>query len=238
MAHLVLGFPDLAESEATAARYVAAGVEILELQIPFSHPTADGPVITAACREAVENQKIGLTESLSAITRLRHLFPSAEIMVMSYLNPIYVYGLEAFATALTACGISRAIIPDLPVDSPEAEILRAGGLRLTPVLAANISDERLAHITEMGFDFYYLMSDFSITGGRFSLHPRLKEHIARIRAQVKGARIGVGFGISTAEHVRTVIETADYAIVGSALIQAQLEGNLEQKLAELIWVEE
>lgn len=233
MAHLVLGFPDLAKSEATAAQYVASGVEILELQIPFSHPTADGPVITAACREAVEGQKVGMAESLAAVARLRERFPEQEIMVMSYLNPVYAWGLADFARDLLRIGVERAIIPDLPADSPEAASLQAHGLRLTPVLAANTTPQRLERLMSMGFDFYYLMSDFSITGGQFSLHPNLHRMIDRLRANAK-ARIGIGFGISNGEHVRLITRTADYAIVGSALIQAQITGSLEDKLAELL----
>jgi tryptophan synthase alpha chain len=233
MAHLVLGYPTLAESLATAGAYIAAGMEILELQIPFSHPTADGPVITAACREAVDGQHVGVDDCLDAIAAIRRRHPEQELIVMSYLNRVFAYGPERFVQAMKQLDIRHLIIPDLPVDSPLAS--RFEGVQLIPVLAANVSDRRLDQLIQSGFDFYYLMSDFKITGSTFSLHPRIQHIIARLKASGRGKkpRIGVGFGISNAEQVRAVTREADLAILGSALIQAQQTGNLQTLLASL-----
>lgn len=231
MAHLVLGYPTLEESLRTAEIYVEAGVEILELQIPFSHPTADGPVITAACREAVD-QGVTVLDCMNALGRLRKRYPGQEILVMSYLNRVYTYGFERFLRELDALQIQRIIIPDLPVDSPTAT--RAFPKRnLVPVLAANVSDKRLDRFLDDGYNFFYLMSDFKITGSAFSLHPRLQEIALRIRAANPDNRIGIGFGINTPEQVLAVLEVADYAIIGSALIQAQQKGELESFLKNI-----
>lgn len=232
MGHLVLGYPSLAESIRTAGLYVAAGIEILELQIPFSHPTADGSVITAACREAVENQRVGMLDCLTALRTIREQYPGQEIMVMSYLNRVFAYGMDNFRREMTELDIRYLIIPDLPVDYPGFKSPAASGPRLVPVLAANVSDARIEKLLAMDFDFFYLMSDFKITGSTFSLHPRLQEVIAKI----KGSgirRVGIGFGISTPEQVYLVAQTADVAIVGSALIQAQEAGRLELYLKSL-----
>ncbi len=249
MGHLVLGYPTLAESIRTAAQYVEAGIEILELQIPFSHPTADGPVITAACQEAVNRQRVGMADCLAAIRAIREQYPQQEIMVMSYINRIFAYGLGKFGREMAALGIRYLIVPDLPVDSPLAAGLTADldfpslknleslppepTLKLVPVLAANVSDARVEKLLALGFDFFYLMSDFKITGSTFSLHPRLKEIIATIKTPTTNNRVGIGFGISTPEQARLVMEEADVAIIGSALIQAQLAGGLEVYLASL-----
>lgn len=235
MAHLVLGYPNLAESLRTAEIYIRTGVQALELQIPFSHPTADGSVITAACREAVR-QGVTLRDCLVAIGDLRERFPKQEVVVMSYLNPIYVFGFQKFMREMEASGIRHLIVPDLPVDEKPGMAGRGRrSVKFVPVLAANVSDARLEKLLGMGFDFFYLMSDFKITGSAFSLNPRLKEIIARIKSgsDSKSPRVGIGFGITTPEQARLVAGEADLAIIGSALIQAQREGRLEEYLAAL-----
>lgn len=236
MAHLVLGYPSIAESTRTAEQYIAAGVQILELQIPFSHPTADGPVITKACQQAVE-QGTTVQDCIEAIRGLQARYPDQEIIVMSYLNRIYNYGFQRFVNVMEAIGIKNLIIPDLPVETYPAFRTQDLTLKLVPVLAANTSDDRLATLLAADYNFYYLMSDFKITGSGFSLHPRLREMIQKIRVQPSkthiAPRIGIGFGISSPEQARTVAREADLAIIGSALIQAQNEGKLPEYLESL-----
>lgn len=233
MSHLVLGYPSLSESIQTAETYIAAGCAILELQIPFSHPTADGPVITQACREAVEKNNISVDDCLGALADIRTRFPQQEIIVMSYLNRVFTYGLSNFCQQLSGLDIRHLIVPDLPVDSPQALTIQDNGITLVPVLAANVSTERLKKLLARDFDFYYLMSDFKITGSTFSLHPRLEAVIHQIRSAKPAARIGIGFGISTKEHVQLVTSTVDYAIIGSTFIKAKMEGNLAQVIGAL-----
>lgn len=228
MAHLVLGYPTLSESLDTAGAYVRAGVQVLELQVPFSHPTADGPVITAACREAAGPQGVTVEDCLEAIKSIRGRHPSQEIVVMSYLNRVFAYGLERFDAALSRLNIRHLIVPDLPVDAVPARDLT--NLKLVPVLAANVAEERLEKLLAAGFDFFYLMADFKITGAEFSLHPRLKTIISTIKTANPAARVGIGFGIATPEQARLAAEESDLAIVGSALIRARDEGRLEALL--------
>jgi tryptophan synthase alpha chain len=234
MAHLVLGYPTLAESINTAEKYIKAGVEILELQVPFSHPTADGPVITAACQVAVEEQKITVAQSLEAIESIRIKYPKQEIIVMSYVNRVFSYGLAKFFEKMEQLNVKHLIIPDLPVDSAlainPANYKTAPNLKLVPVLATNTTTERLEKLSVMHFDFYYLMSDFKITGSGFGLNPNLKGMIAGIKKRNPKSRIGIGFGISTPEQAKIVVKEADYAIIGSALITAQNGGNLDSYL--------
>ncbi|MFN0216273.1 MAG: tryptophan synthase subunit alpha [Saprospiraceae bacterium] len=264
MAHLVLGYPTLLQSLQIAESYIAAGVQILELQIPFSHPTADGPIITAACQEATR-QGISLWDCIEAIRRLHERFPDQEIIVMSYVNRIYAFGFQEFIKEMNDAGIRHLIIPDLPVDCSAASDFfsakTAGLLNLVPVLAANTSDERVEKLLAAGFDFFYLMSDFKITGSGFSLHPHLKKIVKKIKAhRVQGLRstnlpdltkpmnnsldlsterghisprVVIGFGISSPEQAKLVTQEADLAIIGSALIQAQNTGKLPEYLESL-----
>jgi tryptophan synthase alpha chain len=236
MAHLVLGYPTLAASLETAEQYIAAGVQILELQIPFSHPTADGPVITAAC-QAATRQGVSVRDCIDAIGQLRSRHPQQEIMVMSYLNRLYTFGFQDFMAAMGRLGVRHLIVPDLPIRSHATALLpltkgAEGGVRLVPVLAANVSDARLDELLATDYDFFYLMSDFKITGSTFSLHPRLEAIIQKIKA-VEGRRVGIGFGISTPQQAKWVTASADVAIIGSALIQARQRGQLASYLSEL-----
>ncbi len=245
MAHLVLGYPTLAESLRTAEAYIAAGCEILELQIPFSHPTADGPLITEACRHAVEKNGVDIEACLELVAEIRRRHPQQNIVMMSYINPLFVFGLEKIAEKFLALGINYLIVPDLPVDSPQATLLQTPNsllqtpnsklqtltsLQLIPVLAANVTDQRLEKLLTAGFDFFYLMSDFKITGATFSLHPRLNAIITRLHAA--GARCGIGFGISTPQQAKLAVEVCGLAIVGSAFIRARNENRLQHCLDE------
>jgi len=236
MAHLVLGYPNLPESLDTARQYIEAGVAILELQIPFSHPTADGPVITEACRVATQ-QGVQVRDCIQGIAELRAAYPAQEIMVMSYANRVYHVGFEFFMSEMKACGVQHIIIPDLPIDAAWWHRMRHTGVSWVPVLAANTPPARLQELLDLPLDFFYLMSDFKITGSGFSLHPHLQTLISKIRntplADGTKRRVGIGFGISTPEQARIVVAEADLAIIGSALIQAQKSGNLAEYLESL-----
>lgn len=237
MAHLVLGYPTLEESIHTAETYIAAGVAILELQVPFSHPTADGPVITAACRVATEQQGVTVAGCLAAIRQLRDRHPTQEMIVMSYLNRVYTFGFGSFRRELNALNIRHLIVPDLPTDAVlpgenrQTASPASGGL--VPVLAGNIPEARLEKLLAAGHDFFYLMSDFKITGGTFSLHPRVEQLVARIRLANPAARVGIGFGIDTPAQAQAVLALADYAIIGSALIRAKEEQRLDRYFERL-----
>lgn len=229
MAHLVVGYPSMAESIKTAHLYAETGVEVLELQIPFSHPTADGPVITAACQRAIANGT-RVEDCVQAIAAVREAFPQQEIVPMSYVNRLYIYGFQRFATEMAQLGIKHLIVPDLPFEQSDV----FSPLRVVPVLAANTPLERVGAMLNAGSDFFYLMSDFKITGGAFSLHPALYNIIAQIKGfSVPAPKVGIGFGISDPQHVREVAKVADLAIVGSALLRAQEMGRLPEYLASL-----
>jgi tryptophan synthase alpha chain len=240
MGHLVLGYPSLAESERTAMAYLEAGVQLLELQIPFSDPSADGFTITHANHVAIA-QGTDTEHCLRAIDRLQAyalLLATQDgitrtVIPMTYLNKLVAYGLERFAREMLAIGISSIIVPDLPLDTPQAHTLIRQGLKPVPVLASNVPPARLAQLLAHQPDYVYIMADFKITGQQFTLDPRVSTLIAAIRHQCR-AQVGIGFGISTGPHVQAVLRTADFAIVGSALIRAQEAGNLAEKLTELL----
>lgn len=233
MGHLVLGFPSLERSYQMAREYVLSGVKYLELQIPFSHPTADGIVITDANRTAVETNGVSINDCMELFEKLRAEFPEQAIIPMTYLNKVFSFGIMDFVETLKQQGIQQLIIPDLPFDAPQADFIREQGLDLVPVIAPNIKMERLHSVLALNPTLIYIMSDFKITGGDFGLNKAMDQCISTIRSKSK-AQIGIGFGISTGEDVANVLEIADYAIVGSSLLRAEAEGKLSDKLSELV----
>lgn len=231
MAHTVIGYPTLLESKAVVETYIDKGFEILELQIPFSHPTADGAVLTQANRVAA--MEVSTQEAFDFLKEIRQDAPSQKMMVMTYLNKVFAFGIQAFCEQLRACEIPYLIIPDLPFDSPLAkQIHEHDFVQLVPVLSANVDAERLKVAMSQKPDYVYLMADFKITGTGFSLHKNLQNLVDDLKT-LHPAKVGLGFGIKTADEVKAALNLADFAIMGSALTVAIDEGTLLEKVEDL-----
>jgi tryptophan synthase alpha chain len=232
MGHLVLGYPNLATSLETAGAYAAAGLRFLELQIPFSHPTADGPVITEANRHAIVHGTT-VPDCLATIQNIHERHPAQTLVAMTYANRVFASGMDVLCGQLAASGVRHLIVPDLALDSPLAQPLwQQQHLGLVPVIGPNMTPERLEKLLARGPKLIYAMSGYKLTGTAFSLDPRLPDLIAQCRQA--GAEVGIGFGIDSRAAINAVLEIADFAIVGSALIKAQLSGTLNGKLLELV----
>jgi tryptophan synthase alpha chain len=219
MPYLMGGFPDLERSTAIACAYAEAGADVVELGVPFSDPLADGPVIhaaaTAALRAGVRvDDVLGLARSLAA---------RVPVVLMCYANPIFVRGVERFADALVAAGVSGLIVPDLPLE--ESAGLRQAcderGLALVPLVAPTTPDERLARIGADARGFLYAVSLTGTTGERASLdRPALMAMLRRAAAHAS-VPVAVGFGIGTPAQAREAAELgADGVVVGSRLVRA------------------
>lgn len=227
MAHMVIGYPTLENSYETAMKYISAGVRYLEMQIPFSHPTADGPVITDANRHAIEQNKVTIKDCLTLIDKLKPHLGDTEIVIMTYCNKALSMGGNAFAEALTSRGINQAIIPDLPFDDKLAADFT--GLHLVPVIAPNITPNRLQIMLDKKPGLVYIMADFKITGSGFGVNEAMNNLVQTIKKNCD-AQVGIGFGISNAAQAKEILKLADFAIVGSALIKANLAGELDEVL--------
>lgn len=232
MAHLVLGHPTLEQSVTTAKQYADAGVRYIEVQLPFSHPTADGLTITQANRTALAHEP-DWEHYWQAIGQLARSIPTERLVLMTYANRIVGGGLQQFAERLRQCHVTQLIVPDLPLDTPAAEQLIAAGIDLFPVLAANTSPERVTRLLRHSPRFVYIMAGYRLTGQAFALDARIASLVMLIRGQLPTAEVGIGFGIASPADVNAVLRVADIAIVGSALIQAQERGELSALLAQL-----
>lgn len=225
--YLPLGFPDIATSIEAAVVLAENGADIIELGPPYSDPVMDGLVIQEATQAA-----------LAAGFRLRDLFPAVKeitsrvdvpVVVMTYWNPVFQYGVDRYADDLLAAGGAGLITPDI---TPEAagEWITASertGLDRIFLAAPTSSDDRLELVVKNSTGFVYTVSTMGITGERAELDAAARTLVARLRERgVEHAAVGIG--ISNAEQVAGVLEYADGAIVGTALVRALRDGGLEE----------
>ena len=220
--YVMAGYPDVATSEALAVALGEAGADLLELGVPFSDPMADGATIQAASQRALEG---GMTpEGALALAGRIHARIATPLLLMTYYNPIFSSGVEAFCEQAVQAGVAGLIVPDLPPE--EAEPLemaaRTRGIALIYLVTPTSPDERLAQVAEAAKGsggFLYCVSLSGTTGARASLPEHLAAFIARVRGH-SDLPLAVGFGVSRPEHVAEIGTLADGAVVASALLNA------------------
>ncbi|MCX7996399.1 MAG: tryptophan synthase subunit alpha [Patescibacteria group bacterium] len=219
MTHLVLGYPSRERAIRLAAELEEGGATILELQIPFSDPIADGPTIMKACDVSLKSGTTVHTalEDIAAISRAATI----PVVVMSYYNPIFAFGAEAFCQKIAAMGVTGLIVPDLPPEEEANEGFLAAcnrhSLHAIRVVSPASTYQRLRLNADIASGFVYTTSRFGVTGAKADLDPRLIGYLDRLRTIFR-VPIAVGFGISKPEHVRAIHGHADVVIVGSAII--------------------
>lgn len=218
--YVVAGDPDRETTLAVIDALTRGGADLIELGIPYGDPLADGPTIAAAAQRALEGgTKMADAIGIAAEARRRG---SAPILFFTYVNPIDRYGAERFAREARDAGAAGAIVPDVPLEELDAFAppLRAAGLDIPLLVAPTTPEARAARIAAASSGFVYLVSRLGVTGAR--REPDVAwaaAAVARLRAAT-ALPLAVGFGISTAEHVRGVAAVADGVILGSALIDA------------------
>jgi len=197
---------------------VQGGVDIIELGIPFSDPTADGPVFQRACRRALEN-KVTPDDVIDGIRQIRSRGISNPIIITTYYNIIFRMGLRRFADRIKDAGADGLIVPNLPFEEADEllEECRDVGLHLIFLVAPTTTDRRLKEILKRASGFLYLVSVTGVTGVRDALGRSTLELVTRVREH-SNIPLMVGFGISTQEQVSQVVQAgADGVIVGSAI---------------------
>jgi tryptophan synthase alpha chain len=217
--YLPLGFPTLDESIEAAVTLVENGVDILELGVPYSDPVMDGIVIQEATQIALDNG-FKLSQAIEALSRITERI-DAPVLLMTYFNPVIQYGVERFAKDVSEAGGAGLITPDLIPDEAGEWITASDKYNLDRVfLAAPTStDDRLSSVINNTRGFVYAVSTMGTTGAREDVDGAAHTLVDRLRS-LGAKNIGVGVGISTQEHVSEVLEYADAAIVGSALVKS------------------
>lgn len=221
---VVAGDPDLKTTEALVLKMAECGADIIELGVPFSDPLADGPTIQMASQRALKNG-VNLKEIFRMAERLKGI--STPLVLMTYFNPVFQYGLKSFAEDCHRHGIDGVIIPDLPLEEAEPWVQEAKPFKLGTIFLTTPTSSpdriRLASRTSRGFLYY--VSITGITGARGKLPDELEAAIGQIR-KYSQKPVAVGFGISIPEQVKEVSRFADGVIVGSAIVK-MIEENLK-----------
>jgi tryptophan synthase alpha chain len=216
--YVIAGDPDLEVTKTLVREMVRRGGDIVEIGVPFSDPLADGPIIQRASQRALQGGTT-LRKILRTVRQLRQDV-DLPLVLMTYYNPVFRYGEEAFVAEALDAGIDGIIVPDLPPE--EAQRLMAltadTALDLIFLAAPTSSSARLALISEVSSGFIYYVSRMGTTGVRDQLADDLRLMLERLRAATSKP-IAVGFGVSTPEHVRLVAECADGVVVASAILQ-------------------
>jgi tryptophan synthase alpha chain len=223
VAYLTFGDPDPQRSIDIVEAACRAGADVIELGVPFSDPSADGPSIQRAMERALA-AGASLAGALDACAELRRRGIATPIVLFGYYNPIFVMGPAVFAARAEAAGVDAALVVDLPIDelAELAEPLAARGLASIPLVAPTSTPDRIARIGALRPPFVYYISITGVTGAgaAAAIDPA---RIAQIRA-ASGAPVAVGFGIRTPADAARVAAVADGVVVGSALVDRAAEG--------------
>lgn len=221
--YLPLGFPDLAGSIAAATAMVEAGVDIIELGVPYSDPVMDGPIIQRAVEHALAGG-VRVHDVFAAVEQIART--GAPVLVMTYWNPVMHYGVDAFARDLAAAGGAGLITPDLIPDEAAEWIVASDkhGLDRVFIVAPSSTPDRLASTAAASRGFVYAASTMGVTGERTTLGARAAALVADTR-RAGAEHVCVGLGVSRPEQAADVGSYADGVIVGSALVRPLLEAD-------------
>ncbi len=231
--YLTAGDPDLEKTEEMIKALDMAGVDILEIGVPFSDPTADGPVIQAASQRALKGGTT-LEGILAMIARVRKT-SDIPIVLFGYYNPIFIYGNEAFARKAKEAGVDGVLVVDLPPE--ESGELRQftdrEGIDFISLIAPTTDDERIGKIAKRASGFLYCISLTGVTGTGRPETASIRRDVERIR-RISSLPVAVGFGISTSGQAREIAPLADGIVVGSAFVKLIEENSGKSDLVETV----
>ena len=234
IAYLCAGDPDYETSLAACRVLVDAGIDLLELGMPFSDPLADGLTNQLAAERALAS---GMTQEkvFSLVSEVRK-FTQIPIIFYTYYNLVLAHGEKTFAKKCAAVGVDGVLTLDLPPEyaGTMKEACSENGLKNVFIIAPTTPPERMEKIAKSSSGFIYYVSREGVTGERDTLSPTIGPKVAEIRKH-STLPVAVGFGISKREHVHTVANLADGAVVGSALVNCigHTEGDRAEMLAKL-----
>ena len=224
VAYLTFGDPDPMTSIDVVEAVARAGADVIELGVPFSDPSADGPSI----QRAMERSLIAgasLPGAIDAVAELRRRGVSTPIVLFGYYNPIFVMGPGTFAERAARAGIDAVLTVDLPIDelAELATPLAMFGVSVIPLVAPTSTPDRIARLAELRAPFVYYISLTGVTGSRAAA-PVDPSRLAQIRT-ASGSPVAVGFGIRTPEDARRFAAVADGVVVGTALVDRVAAGD-------------
>ena len=218
MTHIVLGYPSFAINREVIAQMVDNGVDLIEMQIPFSEPMADGPVIVKANQDALDS---GVTVSccleFAAEITARHDIP---FLFMTYYNIIFKYGEEKFLQKAAELKIRGLIVPDIPPEEGKAffALARKYDIAVIMIFAPTSTEKRMTELASYGDGFIYCVARKGVTGQATSFDDEFNEYMGRCR-RATDLPLAVGFGISSKKDVDYLTDKADIAVIGTRTIK-------------------
>jgi len=225
IAFITGGDPDIETTEKLIVAMAEAGVDIIEIGIPFSDPVAEGIVIQEADERALAN---GCTvdKLFDMVKRVREKV-AIPLLFMTYINPIFVYGKERFMEKCSQCGIDGIIVPDLPFEEKDEIAAVCAKYGITQVsMIAPTSQERIESITKDAQGFIYCVSSLGVTGVRSEINMDIAEMIKQVKT-TSATPCAIGFGISTPEQAAEMAAVSDGIIIGSAIVKLVAEYGKE-----------
>jgi tryptophan synthase alpha chain len=219
MTHLVLGYPSFAVNRQVVKQMAAAGVELIELQIPFSEPVADGPVIARACQEAIA-QGTTVEACLEFAAEMAGSHPKVAFLVMTYYNIPFRLGEGVFIDRIRRARVRGLIVPDLPIEEG-ADFFRAvrrAGIDPIQIFAPTSTTERMHELESFADGFIYCVARRGVTGAETKFGLEFDDYIGRCRAATD-LPLAVGFGIRSRADVDSLLGKVDIAVIGSETIR-------------------
>lgn len=220
------GLPDMDTTEKIMFAQEEAGIDVMELGVPFSDPIADGPVIQNASYEAILNGAT-LEKTFALMKNVREKGLKTPVVFMMYYNTVYHYGLEAFVEKCIESGVDGLIIPDLPKEEQgmlKAELDKKNESPILIQLISPVSNIRIPEIVKDARGFVYCVSQMGVTGGQAEFHKNIREYLSSVKA-ASPVPVMMGFGIRTASDIKPLEDVIDGAIVGSHFIMLLKNNN-------------
>jgi len=226
MTHIVMGYPSFDASYEIVKQMVESGVDLMELQIPFSEPMADGPVILKANQQAIEKGST-VQKCLDFAQRVAQDF-DIPFLFMSYANILYKYGMDRFAEKMTDMGLKGAIVPDLPPEEAGDYLPAMAGHDQAPIyiFSPETSDQRMTLINGVAKGFIYCLARKGVTGKTTDFSQDMAAYLARCR-QATNLPLAVGFGVKEKSDIDFLKGKADIAVVGSQTIREVEEKGVD-----------
>lgn len=235
MTHIVLGYPSFDDNREVIRQMVHNGVDCIEMQIPFSEPMADGPVILKANQDSIAHGTT-VEDCLAFGAEMCRTY-DIPFLYMTYYNIVFKYGEQRFLDKAAEAGIKGLIIPDLPPEEGADFCRAARELKICPILiyAPTTSDTRMKALNEHAAGFIYCTARRGVTGKQSELGGDFNDYLARCRAATS-LPLAVGFGIQSRDDIVALTGRADMAVVGSktiALVDEQGTGSVGPFIKEL-----
>lgn len=222
--YILAGYPNLGSTRELLLHCHQLGIKYIELGIPFSDPSADGPVIQNAAE--IASRTFNMKDCLSMLKDIKKQGVSLEITIMSYANPMFVYGIDKLLEDSKDTDVKGLLIPDLPIE--EYKIIypllkKSSAIKPVWMISENLSDTELRSIIDKADYYLYLVSYIGTTGKDMVQLDRIKQTIQRVK-KMEDIPIVVGFGLKTKQDISQILQFANGAIIGTRIVEELSKG--------------